>query len=117
METWLVLLLVVAIAAVMILGLSFLSSVVIMGASKRYFAKERQQDAQKIQEGLPGSDCGQCGLESCSAYALDCAKNRDFVKQCPYLDPAVKTQMEEAFAEREQLWQQRLEQEQKRKNK
>ena len=115
METWLTILLVIAVVAVLILGLSLLSSVMILGASKRYFAKEQQEDAKKIQQGLPGSDCGQCGLGSCSAYAMDCAKARDFGKQCPYLDEQVKTQMEQIFSERAQLWQQRLEQEKTRK--
>lgn len=108
MKTWLVLLLVVAIAAAAILGLAFLSSLAILYASKQYLKKQRQQDAQRLMAGLPGTDCGGCGLESCKAFAWQTAKQHAFCEECPHLDPQLKEQLEAEFKQRQTVLQDRI---------
>lgn len=108
MKTWLMLLLVVAIAAAIILGLAFLSSLAILQAGKRYLKKQQQQDADRLMAGLPGTDCGECGLESCKAFARQTAENHGFCEECPYLDPKLKEQLEAEFAQRQTVLQDRI---------
>ncbi|GEM_PF-3424265 len=115
MNTWLMLLMVVAIAAAAILSLSFVSSLVITRAAKRYLQKQQRQDTQWILGLLPGKDCKACGQESCSAYARQIAEDHGFCSDCPWMDNTVREQIEAEFAQRQNLLQQRAEQSQRKK--
>ena len=110
MDTWLGMLLVIAICLAFILGLGFLSFYSIVYASKRYLQKQRQRDEQWILSLLPGKDCADCGKENCSEFARQVAQDRGFCAQCPWMDGAAVEQIEEGFAQRQKDLQDRLEQ-------
>lgn len=114
MNTWLMLLLVVAIAAVGIFGLAYLGSLAITRSAKRYLQKQKQRDTQWILGVLPGKNCKDCGLESCEAYAQQTAENRGFCSQCPWMDTEAKEQIEAEFAQRQADLQSRIDQSKKK---
>ncbi len=35
---------------------------------------------------LPQTDCQKCGKKTCLAFAIDLAKNKCYLENCPYLD-------------------------------
>lgn len=113
MDTWLMLLVVVAIAAAVILSLSFVGSLAITRAAKRYLQKQQQEDTERILGVLPGTDCADCGQESCRAYAQHTAENQSFCGHCPWMDPAVREQIEAEFVQRQTALQSRIDQSKK----
>ena len=114
MKTWLMMLLVVALVAVLILGLSLLCSVIILYASRRYLQKLKKQNETWILGLLPGKNCADCGAENCQAYAREVAENDGFCRECPWLDPAVRERIEAELQRRQMLLQERLDQAKKK---
>lgn len=49
----------------------------------RYFKIEEDPQIKKIEELLPGLNCGTCGFGSCHAYAENVVKEEDLSNTCP----------------------------------
>lgn len=63
--------------AVIVLGLiGFISAVILFCASKKFAVKEDER-LVKVQEVLPGANCGGCGFPGCSGFADACVKGAD----------------------------------------
>ena len=62
-----------------ILGLLF---AILLGFAKRRFYVEVNPRIGKVEEVLPGVNCGGCGYPSCAAYAEAVAENGESVDLC-----------------------------------
>ena len=47
---------------------------------------------------LPKTNCGECGVPTCLAFAMNLAAGRAELSACPYISEEAKAQLEEASA-------------------
>ena len=73
--------------------LSLLASFMIALFSGRHAQKTTQAVIQKIQDRLPGTDCGECGCKTCREYAV-LVLNQEVVTPCPGCTQAVTEELE-----------------------
>lgn len=71
-------------AAVCIIGLSAIITLIMSLFSNRTVNKTVEDHLRQIEKLLPGRNCGECGCENCRMYA-EAALNRDLAfDKCPY---------------------------------
>lgn len=82
----------------------FLTAVISMGILGAFFATilalaslkfsvEVDPRIQKIEELLPGANCGGCGLPGCSHFAEAIARGRGHITACPVVDTEIKNEI------------------------
>ena len=81
-----------AILAISLLGLAF---GLLLGYSNIRFHVEEDPVAEKINDLLPQSQCGQCGYPGCLPYAEDVAKGEAPINMCPPGGESTMVQMAE----------------------
>lgn len=69
MEIWQFIILAVLFFSAFFIGTALLANMAIAWVAGKCSQKARNQHVQKLEKCLPGKDCGQCGYESCKAYA------------------------------------------------
>jgi len=47
---------------------------------------------------LPKTNCQECGVQTCMAFAMKLAAGQAELSACPYIDEAVRAELEEASA-------------------
>ena len=75
------------------LTLSFLISLSVAVAGRRYSDKLHSKHQKKIRDMLPGKDCGQCGCENCDGYARAVLFGAVSESACPYGDEELPGKM------------------------
>lgn len=68
---WLYVLFLIVLAVLIIMGLSFLVSLIVSVAARRYSAKTRDTYQKRIVALLPCDDCGECGYSGCQEFAVE----------------------------------------------
>ena len=68
---------------------------IILGVAAKFMAVEVDERALKIQEILPGSNCGACGFPGCSGYATALVSGSVGTNLCPPGGPALVQQLSE----------------------
>ena len=107
MKTWGTILIVVVIAAAIIMLLSLLSTLLIARIARGYSEKTRGRYLRRIQEMLPGEDCGACGCETCAQYAYCVFYGKADVDRCVKGDPELPSKLEQCVAEFQQILEQK----------
>lgn len=80
MNVWLFLVIAIVVVTAFILGLTLLFNAGMMYAAAKYSSDTIDKQLKLMAKELPGTDCGQCGCESCMAYAhavFTCHKEAD----------------------------------------
>ena len=90
---------IILIATVAILAMAALIAIVMSAVSKRTVAGTVNAFLKELTGMLPGKDCGQCGCESCNAYAHGVLNREVACDKCPYVQEGT-AQALEACADR-----------------
>lgn len=77
----------------LIMLISFLISISVAVAGRRYGDKLHSKHQKKIRDMLPGKNCGQCGCESCDAYARAVLFGAVAENACPHADEQLPEKM------------------------
>ena len=77
----------VILIAVIVLGLIGLVSALILFFAAKRFAVHEDERIGKVQEVLPGANCGGCGYPGCAGFAGACVKAADAGSLEGYLCP------------------------------
>lgn len=85
-----ILLVLIVLAILVVLALACIAVVLI---AIRLLTKKEKKPEQ-LQLPLPGTNCGQCGLPSCQDFVNQVSVNPGYVRNCPYLAPEIKQQVE-----------------------
>lgn len=83
----------ILVVAGFILLLAFLYNLGMVWFASRYSGKTIEKHLKKLEDVLPGTDCGACGCESCKAYAyavFTCHMDAD---RCTPGGPAVEARL------------------------
>ena len=88
---WVLIFAVAAFALIMLI--SFIISLSVAVASRRYGDKLHSRHQQKIRDMLPGKDCGQCGCENCDAFARAVLFGAVAENSCPHGDAQLPENM------------------------
>ena len=89
MNPILFILMVVGIFVAFVLVVALLGSVILLSVGRSYAEKQRKGDLKKMEQSLPGKNCGTCGNETCTVFAqalLDGAN----LERCPHLQQEQK---------------------------
>lgn len=83
MNPILVILLIVVFFVAFVLVVALLNSVILLSAGRSYTQKQRKREVEAVRSCLPGTDCGDCGCESCAAFA-ERLENEAGLDACPH---------------------------------
>lgn len=72
---------------------SFLVSISVAVAGRRYGDKLQSKHQKKIRDMLPGKNCGQCGYENCDAFARAVLFGLAAENACPHGDEKLPENM------------------------
>lgn len=84
---------IILVAAGAIILLSAVISFVVLALSRKAAVKVVDKHVRGIEKQLPGKNCGQCGCETCEAYA-EAVLYRDVRTPCPYCDEEKSKELE-----------------------
>ena len=90
--TYIILFVLVIAGGALLIG--WLNSLLIAGVASRYYEKTHKSYVEEIAALLPGKNCGQCGYESCSAYAEAVLHTMAPEDACPYAAQEAAAEME-----------------------
>jgi len=106
MKVWGTILIVVVVAAALIMTLSFLATLLIARFARGYSEKVRKQYLRKIQDMLPGENCGGCGCETCAQYAHCVFYGKADTDRCVKGDLELSSKLEQCVAEFQKILEQ-----------
>lgn len=106
MRTWGTILIVVVIAAAIIILLSLLSTLLIAWFARGYSEKTLKRYIRKIQEMLPGEDCGGCGCTTCAEYAHCVFYGKADADRCVKGDSELSAKLEQCVEEFQKILEQ-----------
>lgn len=98
------------IIAVLIVAIAFMALILLvsygitrylMAVSKKQVAREWEQDRQKVLACLPGTDCGQCGFDTCEAFAQALLEQDIQPEACP--EAAQNSELSQLLQARQEL--------------
>ena len=84
MEIWLNMIVWALGLAVFCFVLSFLANLYMAHSIAKFSVKVQEETVGKLKKQLPGKDCGECGCESCEAYAIAVFYGQRGCEACPY---------------------------------
>lgn len=84
-----------------VMGISFVISVIVTTLGIAVVDRTSKKNAQKIRPRLPGTDCGACECENCAHYAQWVADERRELGKCPYLSSETVDYINDLFPKAE----------------
>ena len=107
MKTWGTILIFVVAATAIIIMLSLFASLLIARFARGYSEKTLKRYIRKIQEMLPGEDCGGCGCATCAEYAHCVFYGKADADRCVKGDPDLPPRLEQCVEEFQQILEQK----------
>ena len=95
---WLYVLFLIVLEVLIIMGLSFLVSLIVSVAARRYSAKTRDTYQKRIVALLPCDDCGECGYSGCQEFAVEVLFRGEKTDLCPRINETVRGEIGDTVA-------------------
>lgn len=99
MNTWGYILIIVIAATAVIILLSLLSTLFMARFARGYSEKIRKQYLRRIQEMLPGDNCGGCQCKTCAEYAYCVFYGKADADRCVMGDSELPARLEQCVEE------------------
>ena len=107
MNVWGYILIAVVAVTALILLLSVLVNLVVARAARGYSDKTRTRYLHKMQQLLPGHNCGRCGCQSCAEYAYCVFYGKADADRCTDGGPELPGKLKECVEEFEKILEQK----------